>query len=137
MKAFENEFEFNETSLDCIAMKKKLIRCYLSTLVIDNTSTDVYYLTQEGWKKSLCICTNCAELFCINWENPKTLGLSINQIANNQTCPKCGLSLESTLKDYPETFITRNGEIGHFSPSNEIPPDSESIVVNLWEIQPD
>lgn len=113
-------------------MQKRTIRCYLTTSVFDNTSTDVYYLLYQG----LYICINCGELFYIDSEDPKTSGLTIDQIAINHSCPKCNFNLVSKLKNYPETFITTEGELAHYNSSNEIPPGEESVIIEVWQIRP-
>ena len=117
-------------------MIKLKTRCYQSRLRLSDTNIDIFYLVQEGWKKSLATCINCGELFVIDWENPKTSGLDIHKIGSGQSCPKCNSKLEKTLRNYPETFRTKDGELGSFIPSNEIPSDEESIIKEFWALTP-
>lgn len=117
-------------------MKKRHVRCYVRYFQWDGVTEKVYYLVEEGWKQSLNICIKCGELFFIDWENPKTSGLTIQQIANKKVCPSCTEGLASTLRSYPDTFVTKKGELSHFEPPCEIPSDDNSIVIELWEIQP-
>ena len=118
-------------------MKKRHVRCYERYFQWDGVPEKVYYLVEDGWKQSLNICIKCGELFFIDWENPKTLGLTIQQIANEKVCPSCADSLASSLKSYPDTFITKKGELSHFESPPEKPSGDNSVVIEFWEIKPD
>jgi hypothetical protein len=120
-------------------MTKKKVRCFKTFANVYPTvfNYPVYYLTYDGFSNfSLATCTNCSELFVIDRENPETEGRSLVQIVGKQICPKCGLPLMKTIKKYPETIRLSNGKIGSFNPGNYIPPDHESLVLNIWEIIP-
>jgi hypothetical protein len=70
----------------------------------------------------------------IDWENPKTKGLNIEQIADSHKCPTCNSNLTETIRDYPKMIKLKNGEIRSFVPSNQIPPDNESFIKEFYEI---
>jgi hypothetical protein len=97
----------------------------------------VYVLFHEGSSHfSFVTCTNCGELFVIDWENPKTKGLTLRDIAASTNCPTCNSPLRDTLRDYPQTIKLPNGQFGSFTPDNYIPPDNETIIVEFFEIVP-
>jgi hypothetical protein len=50
-------------------------------------------------------------------------------------CPVTGQPLAGHLTPYPESFMFE-GQVGHFEPSNYVPPDAESSVCEFWEITP-
>ncbi len=119
-------------------MKTRKIRCYYSYAKAGNKfNNKVYYTIEEGWSKiSLCTCLRCGELFAIDFENPNSVNLTIKDFGIGNFCPKCGSDLESTLEKYPEKFVTQSGEIGSYAPNRFIPPDSESEIIEIWELFP-
>lgn len=96
----------------------------------------VFFLSHDGYKISLAICSICSALFVIDWENPATEGLSIKDLSKHQSCPQCSAPLEQTIMGYPESFVAENGEIGSFIPPTTTPVESEGEVVHLWELTP-
>ena len=120
-------------------MRKKTIRCYkaFANVYSGVYNFPVYYIIYKGWSNfSLATCVNCGELFVINWENPKTKGLSINAIADSVCCPTCNSLLSETLRNYPQTIKLPTGKLGTFTPNNIIPTDEESLTLDFFELQP-
>jgi hypothetical protein len=120
-------------------MKRIKVRCYkaLANVYPGVFNHPVYYLTYEGWANySLSTCINCGELFAIDWENPKTKGLNIHEIAGHDPCPKCKVLLSSSIRDYPNTIKLPDGKIGSYIPDNYIPPDHESLIIEVFELVP-
>jgi len=117
-------------------MKKRLVRCYRGfASVPGRTNIEVFYTVPDfGYSNKLFTCMECGELFMIDFENPAFAGKATEQIAANSLCPKCGKSLGETVCAYPETFRTDDGRIGNFQPDRIIPPDSESLVKEVWEL---
>jgi hypothetical protein len=73
-------------------MKKKKIRCYKVHANVRQGAFNypVYNVVKDGWSNfSLATCTNCGELFVIDWENPATKGLNIVDMAATHLCPTC------------------------------------------------
>lgn len=120
-------------------MKKRMVRCYVGYAIADGIYNDkVYHLVYEGWLYLvLTTCINCGELFVIDKENPQTAGRNIEQIAGSQHCPKCNSILKDTLKEYPQTFRTKDGRIGSFHPPSQISPDNKNVVIEFWEMRPE
>ncbi len=88
-------------------MIKKKIRCYtvLGNVYPGISNYPVYCVVYEGWSNfSFATCIQCGELFVIDWENPKTEGKSITEIASSSCCPTCNSFLRDTLKEYPLTL---------------------------------
>jgi len=122
-----------------ILVNKKKIRCYKAfAYVAPNIyNFPVYFLTYEGWSNfSFAICINCGELFVVDWENPATKGLSLNEIAFSSICPTCNNSLKDTIRDYPKTIRLPEGELKSYIPETNIPPDSESLIMEFFELIP-
>ncbi len=120
-------------------MKKINIRCYktLANVYPGVYNYPVYYLSYEGWANfSFVTCIECGELFVIDWENPKTKGLGIDEIAGSTLCPTCNSYLKDTVKPYPQNIKLPNGKVGKYIPDNYIPPEDESIILEVLEIHP-
>ena len=118
---------------------RRKIRCYIALAhVAPNIyNYPVYLFSYEGWSNfSIVTCSNCGELFIIDWENPKTKGLTIREIGESGNCPTCNSLLRDTLQDYPKTIKLPNGQSGSFTPDNLIPPDSQTLIVEFFEIIP-
>jgi len=118
---------------------KRKIRCYitLASVAPNIYNYPVYSLFHEGWSNfSLVTCSNCGELFVIDWENPKTKGLTIRDIAASNNCPSCNSPLRDTLQDYPQTIKLPNGQFGSFTPDKSVPPNNEILVVEFFELAP-
>jgi DNA-directed RNA polymerase subunit N (RpoN/RPB10) len=120
-------------------MTKIKIRCFktLANVYPGIYNFPVYYLAYEGWSNySLATCINCGELFAVDWENSKTKGLKIIELAASNRCPTCNASLSDTLRNYPQEIKLPNGKIGHYTPDTHIPPDEKSIIIEVFEISP-
>lgn len=117
-------------------MKRRLVRCYRGfAAVAGKANIEVFYTAPDfGYFSKLFTCIECGELFVIDFENPAFAGKTAEQIAVSVVCPKCGKPLSETIRAYPETFRTDDGRIGHYEPDRIIPPDSESLVKEFWEI---
>ena len=117
-------------------MKKRLARCFRGFASVSGRfNIEVFYTISDfGYSVKLFTCTECGELFLMDTENPDFSGKSVSQIVGNATCPKCNNALKETLKPYPDNFRTDRSEIGQFHPDRFIPPDSESVIKEFWEI---
>ena len=117
-------------------MKLRQIRCYRGfAWVPGKFNIDIFYTTSDfGYGKQLFTCIECGELFVIDFENPSFAGKTAEQIAADATCPKCAKALQETIRSYPQNFRAEDGQIGHFEPDRIIPPDSESLVKEFWEV---
>lgn len=117
-------------------MKKVLVRCYKGFAEANGKFNIevVFTLPDMGYYKKLFTCIHCGELFAVDQENPQLAGKPLDEFVSKEVCPKCGSSLTQTLRAYPENFLTDDGKIGHFIPGHIIPPDSESLVMEVWEL---
>jgi hypothetical protein len=120
-------------------MTKRKVRCFnkLANVYPGIFNYPVYYVAYEGWSNySFATCISCGELFVIDWENPETEGLNINEIAGSESCPKCNSFLRDTIRNYPKAIKLPDGKIGSYIPDTYIPPDDESLIVEVFEIKP-
>jgi hypothetical protein len=85
-------------------MKRRKIRCYVEDVFVENEKNKIYFYMQDGWNLSLAICSQCGEIFAINFENPKTHNLCISDIGNGLICPNCSYGLGDTLKNIRNFF---------------------------------
>jgi len=116
-------------------MKMRQVRCYRGFASLGaRWNIPVFYVLPEMYRIELFICTQCGEIYVVDFENPKHHGRSIEFISGSSCCQKCGQSLGEILRSYPETFRTDDGQIGHFEASRIIPPDSESLVKDFLEL---
>ena len=117
-------------------MKPRLVRCYRGFASLpDKANIEVFYTVPEMYLIKLFTCIECGELFVIDFENPSFAGKTAEQLAANVLCPKCGKRLGESIRDYPKSFRADDGRIGHFEPERMIPPDSESVVRAIFELE--
>ena len=118
-------------------MKTRKIRCYRAFAEANGVyNNEVCFVAPDGYRLVLATCTKCGEIYAIDFENPKTAGLNVRQIAAGKTCVRCGSDLAETASEYPQTFVARDGRLGCFEPPRIIPPDSESEVREVPELVP-
>jgi hypothetical protein len=116
-------------------MEKIKVRCYkaFGNVYPGVYNYPVYYFAYEGWSnKTFATCIHCGELFVVDWENPKTKGMSVYEMEYSEDCPKCNVALKDTLKNYPEVIWISEGKLGSFKPDQVIPPDSESFLMEVY-----
>jgi hypothetical protein len=116
-------------------MKRRLVRCYRGFGSLPGRANiEVVYTIPEMYLIKLFTCVECGEVFVIDFENPALAGKTAEQISGNTLCPKCNTSLAESIRPYPEDFRADDGRVGHFEPDRIIPPDSESLVREFWEL---
>jgi uncharacterized Zn-finger protein len=119
-------------------MTKKKIRCLIKyeNVALGVYNHKVFIPLKSGWSNnSLVTCTNCGELFVIDWENPETKNLSVQQIAGSSLCPSCNVVLSSYLASYPATIKISENQFGSFNDkfiSNEV---EGSEIVEFYELR--
>jgi hypothetical protein len=117
-------------------VKLRKVRCYVGFAEAHGRyNIEVFYTMPDMYWIRLFTCTACGEVYAMDTENPAFAGKTSSQIAGEATCPRCGSRLDATLQPYPENFRTGDGRIGHFDPGRRIPPDSESIVKEVLELE--
>jgi hypothetical protein len=118
-------------------MKKRKIRCYLAYCDAGGIfNNEVVYTASEGYRIELATCIKCGAILVLDRENPQTAEQSLESLVDGATCPECGCDLSESIRLYPETFRGKGGHLGSFTPPKIIPPDSESRVIEVWEIIP-
>ncbi len=117
-------------------MRLRKVRCYRGFAAAHGKfNIKVFYTVPDfGYFNKLFTCMACGEIFVIDMENPKLAGKTAPEVAGDTACPKCGKLLRETMRPYPEYFRTEGGQEGHFEPEPIIPPDSESLIKEFWEI---
>lgn len=117
-------------------MKTRLVRCYKGfASLAGKFNIEVFYTIPEmGYWNKLFVCVKCGALFVLDSENPRSRGRTIEDIVSGVLCPKCNSHLRETIRDYPQNFLTDDGSVGHFEPERIIPPDSQSITKEFFEI---
>ena len=118
-------------------MNKRLVRCYEGFGSTDRRSNvEVFYIIPEMYAKALYTCTECGEVFVADLENPAFAGREVADVVKGMNCPSCNADLSATISSYPKTFRAPDGSLGSFDPGTIIPPDSESLVREFFEIVP-
>lgn len=117
-------------------MKRRKLRCYRAFTDVDGTyNNEVFYAAPEGYRLELATCTSCGEVFIVDRENPDVGQRPTSEVDPHIVCPRCGVDLKKSLSPYPETFVGRDGRLGSFIPPSVIPPDKESVVMDLWALE--
>jgi hypothetical protein len=119
-------------------MNKRKTRCYIAYCDAGGIfNNEVFYtVSDHGYGVELATCINCGALFVLDRENPKSSNRSLSDLADKLCCPECDCDLHLSIRRYPDTFVGKGGHVGSFRPSNIIPPDEQSCVVELWELAP-
>jgi hypothetical protein len=117
-------------------MQSRQVRCYRGYAAVHGRwNIEVLYTMPDmGYYLKLVTCVECGTIFVINFANLNFSGKTIEEIAGDSVCPKCGLPLGENIQPYPDVFRTDDGIIGSFDPGRRIPPDSESFVEEFLEI---
>jgi hypothetical protein len=117
-------------------MKARLVRCYRGFASLPGRcNVEVYYTIPEMFVAKLFTCIECGTVYVIDFENPALAGRDVQEVVRKTMCAKCGRPLGETIRPYPESFRTEDGQIGHFEPDHLIPPDSDSLVKEFVEIE--
>lgn len=120
-------------------MQKKKIRCLIKyeNVALGIYNYKVFLPLKDGWSNnSLVTCTNCRELFVIDWENPETENLSVKQIAGSTLCPTCNVVLSLYLADYPATIRISENQFVSFNDEAISNQDEGSEIVEFYELRP-
>jgi len=117
-------------------MRKKSIRCYrVNADLVGEKNGTIFYTTPDfGDSPHLYSCLECGEIFVVDPERAYYSGKSVDTVIEDISCPGCSAKLSETLKPYPDSFLSVSGIIESFEPDKIIPPESESIIEEFWDI---
>ena len=117
-------------------MKKKLVRCYRGkALGAKDHFEDVWFTMPDfGDCDRLYSCTNCGTLFVGNTDKEHYSGVPVQKRIEKLNCPDCSAMLPTTMQPYPQTFRMSDGSLSHFDAGREYPPDSDSVVKEIWDL---
>jgi hypothetical protein len=117
-------------------MQKKLVRCYRGrALGAQDRLEDVWFTMPDfGECDRLYSCTSCGALFVADSEVEHYSGVSLQKRIEQLICPECSAPLSTTLHPYPQIFLVSDGSLSHFEAGRVYPPDSESIVKEVWNL---
>jgi len=117
-------------------MNKKLVRCYRGeALGAQDRLEDVWFTMPDfGDCDRLFSCTSCGTLFVASPEAEHYSGVALQKRIEQFVCPECSAPLPATLQPYPQTFRMSDGSLSHFDAGRVYPPDSESVVKEVWDI---
>lgn len=120
-------------------MQKKKIRCSIRYEYIASGvyNFKVFLPIKSGWSNnSLFTCKNCGELFVVDWENPETKNLSVQEIAGSTLCPSCNVNLSKQLASYPNTIRISEYLFGSLNDNIIISEDEDSEIIEFYELKP-
>lgn len=118
-------------------MKRRKIRCYRGYGQAGGVyNIPVWFVVSETYAMALYSCINCGEIFFVNLEDPRYERRDVIDAVGEQACPQCGASLAEMLRPYPYTFRAPNGKLGTMDPGRLIPPESESVILELYDLEP-
>jgi hypothetical protein len=115
-------------------MIKTKIECILDFVEVNGIyNNELYYYTGGQWdSRRMATCINCGELFIYNEQELYFKKMTLKQRAAGHNCPKCKTNLDKSIENYPDSFKTKNGTIGHSIP-NSIPAD-KLATIEVWEL---
>lgn len=116
-------------------MKKGAVRCFRGYAEVNGRyNEEVVFTVPDIYYTRLFTCTKCGEIFFANQEDIDYANQSLDSLIQHLRCPKCSSTLAQSLKPYPDTFLAKNGDIGHYKPDRMIPPDTESLIIEFWNL---
>jgi len=95
---------------------------------------EVYFSLPDFYSRFLYSCLHCGAIFTVEEEDEWAYKTSVADLIKKEKCPQCQAPLAETLKPYPQSFLGKDGEVGHFEPGKTYPPDSESLVKEVWHL---
>ena len=117
-----------------LVVNKRPVRCFRGFATLPFlANVEVFYTVPEfGYDNSLFTCIDCGTLFVLDTSDHsiKPIGQATADIA----CPQCHRQLAVTLRAYPATFRHTDGRVGQFEPTRFIPPHSESLVMEFFDL---
>ena len=116
-------------------MNKRQVRCFQGYAQVGNRfNFEVYYTVPDFYYTPLYICMACGEIFCADQEDIDYSKMDFDSVVAEKQCPKCSKPLAGLLKPYPNFFRTEEGDIGQFDVPRLIPDDSQSLVIEFWNL---
>lgn len=109
------------------------MRCYrLYTVVGRRHNIEVYFpFSDFGYATRLFQCRNCQELYAVD---EQAFERGRESILKGKACLKCGSPAEEAFLGYPATFVTPEGELAHVDSPWILPPDEETVLLDLWRL---
>lgn len=116
-------------------MNKSQVRCWLIPNWSGKGKCDEIYISypEDNSGHDLISCLRCGHIYAVSIIKKVYVGPNLEQKLDGLCCVECGEDLRKTYALYPEQYMS-NGEIVNFKRPNEIPPDSNSVVMEFDEI---
>lgn len=116
-------------------MIKTKIKCTVDYIEVNGIfNNEIYNYSGGGWiSKAMATCLNCGELFIYNEQELYFKKLSLKQSISGQNCPNCGIPLDISIERYPDSFRTKNGNIGH-KIYTRLPADKDFVTIEIWDL---
>jgi rubredoxin len=110
------------------------VRCYPTVTQCGTAKIPLFFTVADfRYFDQLFTCVNCGAVLAVDADREHYSRVPFEMLKRKLSCPDCGSSLE-TAAQYPDTFICPDGSVGHYMRGdNSIPPDSESVIVDLWD----
>ena len=114
-------------------MQKRQVRCYRAlALGSGDKPHEVFFaLPDQGYNTLLFTCVECGALFASNADAD---GSARQALSRDARCPECATSLGPSLRRYPQSFRMADGSVGTFTVPSTYPADSDSLVIEAWEL---
>lgn len=108
-------------------MKTEQVRCWKV-----GTSNNLFITYPEGdMGHRLICCKNCGKVHSVNVAKQLYIQPNLDKHLKVVKCLGCGKILAENWAYYPENFIDECGHIRNFERPNQIPNDTDSIIVEF------
>jgi hypothetical protein len=114
-------------------VNKVKVRCWkVHQYRADEGARDELLVTypEDNSGHSLITCLTCGAVFAVTVAKEVYCGPPLEQKLSGTLCPECERPLGGNWASYPDTYVA-NGKVFSYDRPNAMPPDSESIVVEL------
>jgi hypothetical protein len=117
-------------------MIKSKVRCWkVEQWRKGEKSPDLIYITypEDNSGHNLLSCLKCGHIYAVSVTKLVYTGPPLVEKLKGMSCIQCGTNLDQSLTSYPDRYFV-NGLIFEFSRPKEIPPASDSLVMEFDEI---
>ena len=115
-------------------MKTVKVRCWNIQTFSAEKGTVVHLLItypEENMGYRLVLCNNCGQIYAVDVSKEVYVGPPLEQKLSNIRCIKCDISLVGNTLEYPDNYISDNGEVGRFERGSQMPNEDESVIIEL------
>lgn len=113
-------------------MNRVKVRCWKMQVYNQGENPHYLYITypEDNSGHDLITCLNCGAIYAVTVAKQVYVGPPLQEKIQGVNCTSCRKLLEGNYSYYPDSYIA-NGKRFSFNRPHDIPPDSESMVMEF------